>query len=274
MLRPAVNLFVDHVDDQIAAVDAIENLLPVRIHLLALLVHHLVVVEQVLSHVEVAFFDLLLGPFDPLADHAAFNGFPFLHAQPSENVLDPFSGEDSHQIVFQGQEETARTGIALAAAAPAQLQVDAPSVVTLGPDHVQPTHVGHLAAFSRHPLPLGNRLHAFVPHGFWNVQAGLVLPAQLIPRHVFRIAAQDDIGTASSHVGRNGHGVVPARLSDDLCLTPVMLGIQDVVLDAVSVQLAADEFGLLDRYRADQNRTPRFVDFANLVNDRVPLFPL
>ena len=58
---------VDHLGDQVAAVDAVENPLAVAVDALPLLVHHLVVFEQVLADLEVALFDLLLGAFDAAA---------------------------------------------------------------------------------------------------------------------------------------------------------------------------------------------------------------
>ena len=81
-------------------------LLAVAVDALALLVHHLVVFEQVLADVEVAFFDLLLGAFDAAADHAAFDRLAFLHAQAGEHVRHPLAGEDAHQVVFQRQDRS------------------------------------------------------------------------------------------------------------------------------------------------------------------------
>ena len=62
-----VDLLVDHLDDQVAAVDAVENPLAIAVDALPLLVHHLVVFEQVLADLEVALFDLLLSAFDAAA---------------------------------------------------------------------------------------------------------------------------------------------------------------------------------------------------------------
>ena len=148
----AVDLLVDHVEDQLLAVGAVENPLAIAIDALALLVHHLVVFEQVLANFEVAFFDLLLGTFDAAADHAAVDRFAFLHAQPGEDVLHPFAGEDPHQVVFQRQEEAAAAGIALASATAAQLQVDAAGFVPLGADDVQAAQLADFVSFGLHLL--------------------------------------------------------------------------------------------------------------------------
>ncbi len=140
-LECLVDLAVDHLDDQIAAVDAVENPLAIAVDALALLVHHFVVFEQVLADFEVALFDLLLSAFDAAADHPAFDRFAFLHAEAGEHVLHPLAGEDPHQVVFERQVEAAAAGIALATATAAKLQVDAAGFVPLGADDVQAAQV-------------------------------------------------------------------------------------------------------------------------------------
>ena len=129
-------------------------LLAIAVDALPLLVHHLVVFEQVLADFEVALFDFLLGAFDAAADHAAFDGLALLHAQPGQDVLDPFAGEDPHQVVFQREVEAAAAGIALAAAAAAKLQVDAAGLVPLGADDVQAAQPRDLAPLGLHLLAL------------------------------------------------------------------------------------------------------------------------
>ena len=149
----AVDLAANHVDDQTATAHAFQDLLAVTVDAFALFVHHLVVFQQVLADLEVAFFHFLLGRFNPPRDEAAFDPFPFLHAQPLEDALHPGAGEDPHQVVFQGEEEPAAARVPLAAAATAQLQVDAPRVVPLRADHVQAAQL--LDEFAV-------RLHAFL----------------------------------------------------------------------------------------------------------------
>ena len=48
---------------------------------LALLVHHVVVVEDVLTHLKVARFDLLLRPFNGLGNHAVLYDFALFCAE-------------------------------------------------------------------------------------------------------------------------------------------------------------------------------------------------
>ena len=149
-----VDLLVDHLGDQVAAVDAVQNPLAVAIDALPLLVHHLVVFEQVLADFEVSLFDFLLGAFDAAGDHAAFDGLAFLHAQPREQVLDPLAGEDPHQVVFEREVEAAAAGVALPAATAAELQVDAAGFVPLGADDVQAAELLDFLALGLHAFAL------------------------------------------------------------------------------------------------------------------------
>ena len=147
-----------------------EQALAERVDALALLVHDLVVFEQVLADVEVAFLDLLLRSLDPPADHLALDGFALLHAQPGEHGRDPLAGELAHQVVFEREEEARRARVSLAAGAAAELVVDAAALVPLGADDVQAADRGDLA-----PLDLHLRLVAgdgLLPRPPWALRAG------------------------------------------------------------------------------------------------------
>ncbi len=69
---------------------------------------------------------------------------------------------------------------------------------------------------------------------------GFIAPAQqFLLRQVFGVAAQDDIGAASGHVGGDGDHPQPARLGDDPRLLLVELGVQDLVRNTPTLQYAA-----------------------------------
>ena len=91
----------------------------------ALLVHDVVVFEDVFAGLEVLAFDGFLCALDTLGHHAAFDGDAFLHAEALEESGDPFTGEDAHEVVFEGEEEAGGAGVALTAGAAAELIVDA-----------------------------------------------------------------------------------------------------------------------------------------------------
>src|SRR5690606_37401714 len=128
-----------------------------------------------------------------------------------------------------GQVEPGAAGVPLAAGPAPQLVVDAPGLVALRADDVEPAQ-GH------HPLPLlggaGLTLFpqapVFRPGGqdFLVVGGGslsghgddgrVVAPApHFLPGHEVGVAAQDDVGAAARHVGGDGHGPFAARLGYD-----------------------------------------------------------
>ena len=103
---PSLGLLGDHVHDQFTAVDPVEDLLTVGVDALALLVHHLVVFQQVLATLEVAFLDLFLRPLDSLGHHPALDRLAVLH-RAVDHPHGHFGDEQPHQVVFHREEETA-----------------------------------------------------------------------------------------------------------------------------------------------------------------------
>src|SRR6185295_14541691 len=103
---------------------------------LALLVHHVVVLEDALADEEVLLLDLALGVLDLLREHLRLDRllFALLAGGPEavEDAIDAVAGEQAHEVVLGGQEEARLAGIALAAGAAAQLIVDSPRLVALG----------------------------------------------------------------------------------------------------------------------------------------------
>ncbi len=225
----AFDLLVDHLEDELLAVGAVENSLAIAVDAFALLVHHLVVLEQVLADFEVPLFHLFLGTFDAAADNAAGDGLAFLDAQPGPDVLDPFAGEDPHQVVFERKVEAAAAGVALASAAAAQLQVDAAGFVPLGADDVQAAELANFLALDLHFFAGFDLLDQRRPFLLGHVEARLVFVLQQGPGHDFGIAAEDDIGAAAGHVGGDGDGALAPGLGHDLGLTLVMLGVEHLV---------------------------------------------
>ena len=95
---------------------------------------------------------------------------------------------------------------------------------------------------------------------------GLLLGRQLVPRlagvlrvdlgarHELGVAAEDDVGAAAGHVGRDGDRALAPRLGDDEASLLVLLGVQHVVRDPLLAQQRGDHLGLLDADGADQHR--------------------
>ena len=117
---------------------AFEDFAAQRVDALTLLVHHVVVFEQVLADGEVLRFDLLLRALDGARHHPMLDRHALFHAEPLHQAGDPIRPEDPHQVVFERQVEARRARVALAAGAAAQLVVDAARLVALGAEDVQP----------------------------------------------------------------------------------------------------------------------------------------
>ena len=110
---------------------------PQRVDHLALLVHHVVVLEQPLPALEVLQLDPLLRLLDGARDQAAGDDLALLGAALVHPARDAVRPEQPHQVVLEREEEDALPRIALAARAAAQLAVDAPRLVPLGADDLE-----------------------------------------------------------------------------------------------------------------------------------------
>ena len=115
-----------------------------------------------------------------------------------------FGGEDAHQVVFQRQIETARTGIALTAGTAAQLVVDTAGFVALGADDVQSAGGEHLV-LTLLPVRLDRAAMLLEPGLAGFLRGGLDLRLQ--------ISAEHDVGTAARHVRGDGHACRACRLA-------------------------------------------------------------
>ena len=111
---------------------------------LALVVHHVVVLEDLLADVEVARLDLLLRHLQRLVHPGMGDRLAFLQAERLQHAVHAVRAEDAHQVVFERQVELGAAGVALTAGAAAQLVVDAPAFVALGAEHVEAAGVQRL----------------------------------------------------------------------------------------------------------------------------------
>jgi hypothetical protein len=69
----------------------------------ALLVHDVVVFEQVLADGEVLRLDLFLSAGDGVGHHLVLDGHALFHAQALHQAGDSIRSEDPHQVVFERQ---------------------------------------------------------------------------------------------------------------------------------------------------------------------------
>ena len=107
-----------------------------------LLVHHVVVLERALADGEVLLLDAALRRLDRAVEPLVLHHLALLEAEALHDARDALRTEEAHQLVLERNEELRRARVALTRAAPAQLAVDAPRLVTLGADYVEAAHLG------------------------------------------------------------------------------------------------------------------------------------
>ena len=113
---------------------ALEDLVAAHVDHAPLLVHDLVVLEDVLADLGVLLLDRGLRPLDRLGDHLRLDRLVVVEA--THRPLQRAGGEQAHQLVVEAEVEPALARVALTAGSATQLVVDAARVVTLGADHV------------------------------------------------------------------------------------------------------------------------------------------
>ena len=271
----------EHVLDGVLQVLPVEHLPALLVDDLPLGVHHVVVLQHVLTGLEVAGLHPLLGGLDGVGEHLLVQGGVLVHAQGLHHALDALGAEQAENIVLQREEEPALTRVALTAGAAAQLVVDPAGLVALGAQDIETAGGADLLRLLPDLLlELGLRLGKG-PAGVQNllvvglgVAGGLgdelvahARLAQLGLGHILGVAAQHDVGAAAGHVG--GHGDRPqlARLGHDLGLFLVVLGVEDVVADAGLGEHFAHQLGDLDGNGAHQHRLALLVAGLDLLHN-------
>ena len=130
--------------------------------------------------------------------------------------------------------------------------------MTLGADNMQTAGREHLGL-------------AFVPGRTYGRHLVLIFRAKLSQFRA-EVTAQHDIGTATSHVGRDRHTTRPTGLGHDLRFLLVKLGVQHFVLDVLLVQQTGQIFRSLDRSRTDQHRLTTLRAVLDIVDDGLEFF--
>ena len=115
VLDDAAYAVVEHVGDVHAEALAHEGVAAFLVDHGALLVHHVVVFEQALTHSEVVLFDLLLCTLDAVVDHRVLDHLAVLEAEAVHDLGDALAGEQAHELVLERDEEDAGARVALAA---------------------------------------------------------------------------------------------------------------------------------------------------------------
>ncbi|OPZ61410.1 MAG: hypothetical protein BWY88_00243 [Synergistetes bacterium ADurb.Bin520] len=248
-----------------------QDLISLAVDRLALLVHDVIVHEELAADVEVHLLHLFLGIGNGLGEHGVLDGFALFHAQLLHDALDALRAEKAQEVVFQGEVEAAGARISLAAATPPELVVDAPGLVALGAQDVK-------APGGQHLLPLDGALGGQLPaEGIKALEVGGGIhapPGGLFPGQKVRVAPQNDVRAAPRHIGGHRDGAEAPRLGHDLGFFFVELGVQHLMGDLAGLEELTHHFGVLDGGGAHQHRLPFGVTLSHLVRHSGELLPL
>ena len=278
---------VHHVHDDVLHVHTLQHLAALAIDDLALLVHDIVILQHGLTGLEVPGLHGGLGLLDGAGEHLALDGHILVDLHALHGGLDPFAAEQAHQVILQGDVEPGLAGVALAAGTAAELVVDPAGVVALGADDEQAAGLAHPVRLAGDLLLvlaelIGEHLPGLqnftvvglgIAGGVGDDLVGVTGLAQVVGGHVLGVAAQHDIGTTAGHVGGHGNGPELARLGHDLGLLLVVLGVEQIVADALLGQHPAQQLVLLDGHGAHQDGLALFVALLYLA-DHGPVLPL
>ena len=174
---------------------------------LALVIHHIIIFQNILPHVEIARLDFLLRLLDCLVDPRMNNRLVFLQTQLLQHAVHPVGAENPHQIVLQRQEEFRLPRIPLPAGTPTQLVINPAAFVPLGAHNIKP------ACRQRQLLELR--------HFRTDLRLGHCPLCRIVHIHQFvadahiGIAAQLDIGAAPCHIRCNRNCAGHTGLRDD-----------------------------------------------------------
>ncbi|CAM3719812.1 NAD-specific glutamate dehydrogenase [Tsukamurella strandjordii] len=260
---------VGHVVDLVEQVSAREDLAALVVDHLALLVLHVVVLEHVLTDLEVLLLHLRLRAADGAGDELVVDRHVVGQVDAVHPRLDLRAVEAPHQLVAQREVEAGLARIALAAGAAAQLVVDAPRLVPLGAQHVQAAGFAHVLGVGLGLLL--DLLDGLVPRRLVLLRRGHRVEAALAQLQVgddVGVAAQHHVGAAAGHVGGHRDRAGRARLGDDRRLLLVELRVEHGVRDLPLLQLPRQVLRPLHRGGTDQHRLARLVPLGDVVDDR------
>ena len=193
----------------------------------ALIIHHVIIFQQILADVEVPRLHFFLRAFQGLVDPGVDNRLPFFQAKLLQHPAHSVRPEDAHQIIFQGKEEARSTGVPLPARTTAKLIVDAPAFMAFRANHEKPAGGMHDWArrinFGLVARQSGFKFRPFGSIGF-------------LPRQHFQITTQLNIRAAARHIGRNRHRTGAPGLGNDGRFLFMVARIQHLVRNVFLLQ--------------------------------------
>ena len=251
---------------------ALEHLATLGVDRLALTRHDVVVLQDVLTDLEVAGLHLMLGRRNRTRHHAVFQRHVLRVGTRSHDALRHARVEQAHQVVFHRQVEAGLARVALTAGASAQLVVDTTRLVALRTEHVQAAQLAYLLTLGFDGLfrgleSLGPRL-AVLLRVLLRVEA---LGSQVRLGEELRVTTQHDVSTTAGHVRGHRDRALAAGHRDDGGFAGVLLGVENLVRNVLLLEHLREQLRLFDRGGTDEDRLAGLVALHDVLNDRVQL---
>ena len=143
---------IEHIHNIDADTFSHQSMVTLGINHITLCIHHIVVFEQSLTDSEVILLYPTLGVLDGLGNHIVFDHLIFFKTQTVEHFHYPIGSEQTHNRIFERNEEHRRTRVSLTTGTTTQLTVYTTRFVTLGSDNRQTSGFTH----GRRELDIGS----------------------------------------------------------------------------------------------------------------------
>lgn len=136
-----------HLQELVVKIDAVQHLSALGIDDVPLLVHYIVVVQDVAASCKVFALQPFLRLFDGAGKDLRVDGLIVGKPETLHHRKDPLRAEQPQQIVLKRKEETGFAGVSLPSRTSAELVVDPPRLVALGADDEKTADLHHLLVF-------------------------------------------------------------------------------------------------------------------------------
>ena len=137
LVHVEVDVFAAGVDGPLDDSGIHEDFVALGIDEVSLLVENIVILEKMLSYIEVALFDALLGAFNDTADHGMLKWLAAVHSKASHHGLQTVLCKEAEQGVVEAYIEAGCSRVSLSSGTSSELVVYTSGFVTFGSKDVE-----------------------------------------------------------------------------------------------------------------------------------------
>ena len=124
VIEPFIKVIFGSCHDSLAQIFICQNVVSLLVYEFTLLVENVIVVNQILTDLKVAFLDLLLSLFNALCEPWMINWFAWLHTDSSHEVLHSITAEKTHEVIVHRDKEFRSSRVTLSSTSASELVVD------------------------------------------------------------------------------------------------------------------------------------------------------